>query len=114
MTGQPKEVDTILFAVPMCAPYASLMHCSYKVKLQPGTQRKGKALSMIKELFAKNPAIPVTEKEMIKNVPDEECTNTLIGNVKVSASGLFELKAKKQKKRKQKKLADKKGEVKMA
>jgi len=103
LTGQPKENDTILFAVPMCAPYISLMHCNYKVKLQPGTQKKGKALSMIKELFSKNPSIPTREKEMLKNVPDEECTNTLIASVKVSASGLFDLKAKKHKKKKQQK-----------
>lgn len=101
----------MLFAVPMCAPYSSLMHCAHKVKLQPGTQRKGKALGMIKELFAKNAGIPGREKEMIKNVPDEECTNTLIGSVKVSASGLYDLKNKKQKKKKQqKKNTEKKGE----
>ncbi len=87
----------------MCAPYPALLHCSYKVKLQPGTQRKGRALSTIKELFMKNPEIPPREKEMIKNVADEEGLNTLIGNVKVVAPGLFDLKSKKQQKKKQQK-----------
>jgi len=92
----------------MCAPYISLMHCNYKVKLQPGTQRKGKALSTMKELFMKNPEIPPREKELIKNVADEECTNALIGNVKVVAAGLFDLKSKKQKQKKQQKKASEK------
>ena len=42
LTGRPTEKDTILFAIPMCAPYTTLTQCSYKVKLQPGTMRKGK------------------------------------------------------------------------
>ena len=63
---------------------------------------------MIKELFAKNTGIPSREKEMIKNVTDEDCINGLIGNVRVSAVGLFELKSKKQKKKKQKKNSEKK------
>ncbi len=44
LTGKPTDKDTVLFAVPMCAPYISLLPCTYKVKLQPGTQRKGKGM----------------------------------------------------------------------
>ncbi len=63
---------------------------------------------MIKELFGKNPEIPAREKEIIKNVADEDCLNTLIANVKVVAPGLFDLKKKQHKKKQKRKAADKK------
>ena len=123
LTGKPTETDTVLFSIPMCAPYSSLMCCNYKIKLQPGTQRKGKgkllykfivALGTIKELFMKNPELPNREKEIIKNVADEDCLNCLVGNVKVVAAGLFDLKSKKHQKKKQQRKDAEKKEAKVA
>lgn len=39
----PKPGDVISDAVPMCAPWSALARYKYKVKLMPGTTKKGKA-----------------------------------------------------------------------
>lgn len=50
-TGAPLPNDLVLYAVPMCAPYASLQKFKYKVKLLPGAQKKGKAAKQAMEYF---------------------------------------------------------------
>jgi hypothetical protein len=42
LTGAPLPHDTLLFAVPVCAPYNALSGYKFRIKLTPGTQRKGK------------------------------------------------------------------------
>ena len=36
LTGLPRADDTLLFAVPVCGPYAALQNYKFKVKLTPG------------------------------------------------------------------------------
>lgn len=47
LTGAPKPDDVLLFAVPVCAPYSALQGYKHKLKLTPGTQRKGKAARQV-------------------------------------------------------------------
>ena len=47
LTGAPKQDDILLFAVPVCAPYSALQGYKHKLKLTPGTQRKGKAARQV-------------------------------------------------------------------
>ncbi|KNG89470.1 hypothetical protein ANOM_002254 [Aspergillus nomiae NRRL 13137] len=47
LIGTPRPEDEILAAIPVCAPWASLSRYRYKVKLQPGTVKKGKAVKEI-------------------------------------------------------------------
>ena len=42
LTGSPFPEDVLLFAIPMCAPYTALSAFKYKVKLVPGTAKRGK------------------------------------------------------------------------
>lgn len=64
ITGKPVEEDNIIFALPVVAPYQVLhvvMAClyvfqvlsnyKYKVKLTPGTGKRGKAAKSAMELF---------------------------------------------------------------
>ena len=44
LTGIPNEKDQILFLVPMVAPYSSIQNCTYKVKIVPGSMKKGKSI----------------------------------------------------------------------
>lgn len=48
LTGTPKQDDVLLFAVPVCAPYSALQGYKHKLKLTPGTQRKGKAARQVR------------------------------------------------------------------
>lgn len=43
LTGSPKPGDILLHALPVCAPYSVLQSYKHKLKITPGTQRKGKA-----------------------------------------------------------------------
>ena len=43
LTGIPKLTDIITGVVPMCAPYSVMTAHKYKVKIQPGTLKRGKA-----------------------------------------------------------------------
>ena len=42
LTGIPVEDDILLYAIPVCAPYQALVNFKYKVKLTPGSLKKGK------------------------------------------------------------------------
>ena len=43
----PREDDVILYALPVCAPYAVLAAYRYKAKLTPGSQKRGKAARQV-------------------------------------------------------------------
>ncbi|KAJ9623989.1 hypothetical protein H2203_005436 [Taxawa tesnikishii (nom. ined.)] len=44
LVGAPLPGDEILEAIPVCAPWGALGRYKYKAKLQPGAQKKGKAV----------------------------------------------------------------------
>ncbi|EKD17358.1 uncharacterized protein L3040_008397 [Drepanopeziza brunnea f. sp. 'multigermtubi'] len=50
LVGRPSKGDEIIEAIPVCAPWAAMGNYKYKAKLQPGTQKKGKA---VKEILAR-------------------------------------------------------------
>ncbi|KAL0030916.1 hypothetical protein WJX79_000862 [Trebouxia sp. C0005] len=92
LTGVPRPDDVLLFAVPVCAPYSALQGYKYKLKLTPGTQRKGKAARQAVELLSRQPDTPVREKDFIKAVPDMDMINAFVGTVKLSMPGLVKIK----------------------
>ena len=47
LVGTPLLGDEILAALPICAPWAALSNYKYKVKMQPGLLKKGKAIREI-------------------------------------------------------------------
>uniref|UniRef100_A0A8C8CL18 Ribosome quality control complex subunit NEMF n=1 Tax=Oncorhynchus tshawytscha TaxID=74940 RepID=A0A8C8CL18_ONCTS len=79
LTGQPHPEDVLLFAVPVCAPYTALSNYKHKVKLTPGTQKKGKG-----NIRAVN-----VEFRFIFNL-----SRNIPGKVKVSAPNLMAAKKK--------------------
>ncbi|KAI4847218.1 hypothetical protein E4T44_04638, partial [Aureobasidium sp. EXF-8845] len=51
--GTPLAGDELLEAIPVCAPWAALAKYKYKVKLQPGAQKKGRAIREIMDSWSK-------------------------------------------------------------
>ncbi|KAI9799115.1 MAG: hypothetical protein M1825_004882 [Sarcosagium campestre] len=47
LIGNPLPGDELLAAIPVCAPWSALSKYKYKVKLQPGSTKKGKAVREI-------------------------------------------------------------------
>lgn len=112
LTGTPLPEDVLLYAVPVCAPYCVLKDFKYKVKLTPGTQKKGKAVKQAMELFTRDAGgsgggggkskggptadnasasakAAALQKSLIKQLTDPECVALMIGDVKVSTPGLY-------------------------
>lgn len=88
LTGQPNEHDILTYAVPVCAPYAAVTNFKYKVKLTPGTLKKGKASKTALSLFARvQDALP-REKELIKGIPEADLMTQMLGKVKLMAPNL--------------------------
>jgi hypothetical protein len=95
LTGNPLPDDVLLFAIPVCAPYSALNNFKYKVKLTPGSGKKGKAIkSAMSYLLNSTGALP-QEKELMKGVGDNELNQTVIGNIKVNIPLKHAMKQKK-------------------
>lgn len=100
--GTPLPGDEIIEALPVCAPWTALGKYKYKAKLQPGAQKKGRA---VKEIFDRWIAASSgkgivdlesrdTEKmwprevELIRAWKPEECINCVpVSKVRVMMSG---------------------------
>lgn len=44
LTGNPLSSDILLYAVPVCGPYSALQSYKYRVKIIPGSAKKGKGM----------------------------------------------------------------------
>ncbi|KUJ09403.1 uncharacterized protein LY89DRAFT_657749 [Mollisia scopiformis] len=102
LVGTPLKGDEILEAIPICAPWAAMGKYKYKAKLQPGAQKKGKA---VKEILGRwlndstakgkvDESATDTERmwpreiELLKGWKFEEVANTVpVGKVRVMMAG---------------------------
>ncbi|KAI4602153.1 hypothetical protein KJ359_009390 [Pestalotiopsis sp. 9143b] len=102
LVGAPMVGDEILEAIVVCGPYAALGKLKYKVKLQPGAQKKGKAVKEIlegwKAVSTKKGVLDENsqdkermwprEVELLKALKPEEAINTVpVGKVRVMVTG---------------------------
>ena len=58
LIGTPLHGDEIIAAIPVCAPWTALSKFKYKAKMQPGQQKKGKAVREILGKWTKDLADP--------------------------------------------------------
>ncbi|XP_048047986.1 ribosome quality control complex subunit NEMF-like isoform X2 [Megalobrama amblycephala] len=94
LTGLPHPDDVLMFAVPVCAPYMALSNYKYKVKLTPGTQKKGKAARTAVLSFMRGKDASAREKDLFRSVKDTDLSRNMPGKVKVSAPNLLAVKKK--------------------
>jgi hypothetical protein len=92
LTGKPHVDDLILGAIPVCAPYQSLSQYTYRIKLTPGSMKRGKAAKQCVEIFlADDNSKSITDharyKAVIKKVADNEWLQTICSDVKIAAPG---------------------------
>ncbi|XP_011315460.1 nuclear export mediator factor NEMF homolog [Fopius arisanus] len=85
LTGKPIDEDELLFAVPVIAPYGTLQSYKFKVKLMPGTGRRGKAAKTAISVFLRDKTITTREKDLLKAVKEETIARNIPGKVKISA-----------------------------
>jgi predicted ribosome quality control (RQC) complex YloA/Tae2 family protein len=91
LTGKPHIDDLLLYAIPVCGPYQSLSQYTYRVKLTPGSMKRGKSSKQCLDILSKAPntANTGTEKyiELIKKVAENDWVQTICADVKISAPG---------------------------
>ncbi|KAJ2137165.1 hypothetical protein GGH17_001671, partial [Coemansia sp. RSA 788] len=117
LTASPLPDDNLSFAIPVCAPYTSLSSYKYRVKLVPGTMKKGKACKMAltvmlaaadsnkprsvysqdaneAERLELETILANREKTLMKAVPEAEMIAQMLGKVKVTAPNMESIKQK--------------------
>lgn len=111
LTGKPTAQDSILWAIPVCAPYSVLSKYTYRVKLTPGSVKRGKASKQSVDMFLRGEAGLKTQLDegtkrdlaLIKVVNDSEWIQTMIGDVRIASAGASKVAAKQKSKGKAKK-----------
>ncbi|XP_059148218.1 ribosome quality control complex subunit NEMF-like [Physella acuta] len=88
LTGVPVEEDELLFAVPVWAPYNAITNYKFKVKLQPGSTKKGKAMKTALNMFLLDKMASSREKSLLKIFKDSDLSRNLPGKVKLAAPNL--------------------------
>lgn len=95
LTGIPFPEDELLFAIPVVAPYSTILNFKYKVKLTPGTGKRGKACKTAIAMFLADKHTIQREKDLLKSVKDQDPARNMPGKVKLSAPHLQKVKGKK-------------------
>ena len=85
LTGLPTSEDEILFAVPVVAPYNAMSNYKFRVKMTPGTGKRGKAAKTALNLFLSDRGTTAREKDLLKSVKDQDLARNIPGKVKLSA-----------------------------
>jgi len=104
LTGKPTAQDVILGAIPVCAPYAVLSQYKYRVKLTPGSVKRGKASKQSVAIFLHNEngkkkqvdEGTKRDQALIKLVNENEWVQAIIGDVRITSAGASKV-TKKQK-----------------
>ncbi|KAI8842657.1 hypothetical protein BJ741DRAFT_591541 [Chytriomyces cf. hyalinus JEL632] len=88
LTSQPLTDDVLLACIPVCAPWTCLSKYKYKIKLIPGSLKKGKAAksaeSTFKTMMAKNG--DKRETDVLVNIPETEYIAAILGKVKMTGA----------------------------
>jgi predicted ribosome quality control (RQC) complex YloA/Tae2 family protein len=91
LTGKPQSEDTILYAIPVCAPYSTVAQYAFRVKLTPGNLKRGKAAKQCVDMLVKpegeKSAASDRYRELIKKVGDNDWVQAICSDVKISAPG---------------------------
>ncbi|KHJ95055.1 hypothetical protein OESDEN_05006 [Oesophagostomum dentatum] len=89
LVSNPDPEDVLLYAVPMVGPYQAFHNFKYKVKITPGTTRKGKAGKAAVDLFLRNKNAGQVEKELIRAMAgDDKSWTNIPSGCRVSAPQL--------------------------
>ncbi|PRD24469.1 UNVERIFIED_CONTAM: Nemf [Trichonephila clavipes] len=92
LTGCPTADDTLLYAVPVCAPYSTMLPYKYKLKIIPGSNRRGKAAKTALQIFMQEKTATSREKDLLRSVKDQDISRNLPGKIKISTASYKKVK----------------------
>ena len=97
LTGKATTEDLILHAIPVCAPYSVLSKNKYRVKLTPGSVKRGKASKQAMQIFLSNndngkkkqlvDEGTKRDQALIKLINENELVQAMIGDVRITSAG---------------------------
>eukprot|EP01054_Gregarina_sp_Poly1_P004866 Gregarina_sp_Poly_1__4865@NODE_258_length_10499_cov_54_071223_g225_i0_p1_GENE_NODE_258_length_10499_cov_54_071223_g225_i0NODE_258_length_10499_cov_54_071223_g225_i0_p1_ORF_typecomplete_len1304_score223_76FbpA/PF05833_11/9_7e81FbpA/PF05833_11/1_6e04NFACTR_1/PF05670_13/1_7e03NFACTR_1/PF05670_13/5_8e26NFACTR_1/PF05670_13/3_6e03NFACTC/PF11923_8/6_5e02NFACTC/PF11923_8/7_9e03NFACTC/PF11923_8/1_6e20_NODE_258_length_10499_cov_54_071223_g225_i02384149 len=88
LTGQPIKEDTILSAIPTCAPYPAIKNFTYKGRVLPGGGKKGQAIKHALQAFVEMSPEGSIERELIRQISVDELSACLVSNPFVQIQGI--------------------------
>ena len=88
LTGQPLPDDELLYMVPVVSPYTAMQSHKFKVKILPGTSRRGKASKTALHLFTVDKQTTGREKDLFRSVRDQDIARNLPNKIKLVAQNL--------------------------
>ena len=75
----------MVFALPVVAPYNTMVNYKYKVKITPGSAKRGKAAKTALSIFLSDKfGATHRAKDLLKSVKDQDTARNLPGKIKVS------------------------------
>jgi predicted ribosome quality control (RQC) complex YloA/Tae2 family protein len=88
LTGQPLPSDKIIACVPVCAPWIALQKYQYKIKILPGSLKRGKASSQAQNAFQNMLKSGSNEfiVQHVENVQQTEWLNAVLSKSKLVIS----------------------------
>lgn len=95
LVSNPLFDESPLLVLAVCGPYSTMQKFKYKVKITPGTGKRGKAVKLAISLFLRDKKITEAERILIKNLSiDDRIAINVPGKVRVSAPMLLNTKGK--------------------
>jgi hypothetical protein len=86
----------------MIGPWNAMTNYKFKVKVIPGTAKRGKAAKTTLGVFTADRAATTREKDLLKSLKDQDVSRNLPGKAKISFTGQQKSKASKESKRQNK------------
>jgi hypothetical protein len=84
IVAAPFKDDDIEYCLPVCAPIAATNALKYRMKVTPGSQKKGKAAKLAMEILSRAPFATSRELACVKAVPDVDAAVALPAGCKIS------------------------------
>ena len=101
LTAEPKPHDELMFCLPVCAPYETMAKYKYKIKLTPGTQKRGAAASTAHKFFLqKRSDTTKLETDLIRAISESELIANMLSNVRIATAGIGKLQVQTKQKKK--------------
>lgn len=98
LTGAPNQDDILSYAIPVCGPYSALQSYKFKVKVIPGTNKRGKAAKTCLSVFLFDKNASQRERDLLKSCKDQDFARNIPNKCKISAVNLKTIQKKKTKK----------------
>jgi predicted ribosome quality control (RQC) complex YloA/Tae2 family protein len=98
LTESPTSEDVLLYSIPMCGPYSAFQNFKYKVKVVPGSNKRGKAAKSCLTMFLHDKKASQRERDLLRALKDQDYARNIPNKVKLSAPNMKSITKKRPKK----------------